>query len=536
MAHTVRVAFALILSLALLAVVLGPTTGDARASGLSAPYGFTTRDGLFVLPYYQALLGVDSITPGALVFGDELWLEIVNLEGNRTATVSVIQALSPTNWFNQTFGLAVGENVVSFTIPSSTNEVSAQLCVDGTCIAFDHQSPVTLIPSGIVTIGGIDLLAFLLTLEFAVLVIPLTVLARALTRRAIWSPGGFVPAVVAPHVVLAFAILLVYDYPFFDRVFDGLEFIFIPVVFAVVFFFWSLHLFNDATALEAFKFEPRAKHNVGLFRWRVFVGELPDGRLVLIGTGWTDWFARLLGYAPVIWDPRDSSPSNPPPAFAPVVTLKSELRGERSDRRVKAWEKRFRSKPRRESPIKQFEVIHTVNRHLAPREKDAPKYVAWVDSDKWLDADMPHLSIHRQVPAEVGPDGEIIKPARSKLSLPHYVVPQSRVSFADVHWYESVAAGLHLISAERMARRSEELRASNIALRANPYVIGDELAATQNDELFSLLDRERFAGTDAEYEEETRREAERPGPPAPPPSEDSYRRGARKPAREEGEG
>jgi len=519
-----RLVLPLILVGSVLLLVVASVPGDARAAvGISPPFGFETRDGLFVVPYYQALLGVNSITPGTLVFSDLLYLEIYNLQGNRSATVTTEQSGSPNVWYNQTYGLASGVNVESLTLPSSEQYAATTLCVDGGCVSFGHETPITLFPSGIVSIGGIDLLSFALTVEFAILVIPLTVLAKALTRRAIWSPGGFLPAVVAPHIVLAFAILIVFDYPAFDHAFSGLEFILIPIIFAFVFFFWVLHLFNNATPLESFKIDPRRKHNVGVYRWRVFIGEMPDGRLVLIDITWRGWLARLFGYAPVVWDPAESSPTNLPPAFAPVVTMRSDLRGERPDRRIRAWEKRFRAGFKHESPLKQFEVIQAAGTRFSPREKDAPRLLGWVDHDKWLDAKPAHLSWHRTewVDPKYNPDGSVRKEGHylERWSKPHYVVPKTKISLADVHWYESVAAGLGFVTGENMARRNEELRASNIALRATPFVVGDEQASAQTDELFELLNRERFGMTDAEAEEETRREASKKGSGPPPPTE-----------------
>jgi len=510
---------ALILTFAVVAVAFSVTSGNARADlGITPPFGFETRDGLFVIPYYQALLGVNSITPGTLVFSDLIYLEIYDLSGNRTAKISVEQMASPPVWYNQTYGLTTGVNVLSFTIPSEEQYVSAELCVDGGCVGFGHETPITLFPSGIISIGGVDLIAFALTAEFAVLVIPLTVLSKALTRKAVWSPSGLMPALVAPHLVLLFASLIVFDYPLFDHLFSGLEFILIPICFALVFFFWSLHLFNNATPLESFKIDPRRRHNVGVYRWRVFIGELPDGRLALIGTAWRDWIARLRGHAPIIWDPTVTGSANPPPAFAPVVTLKSELRGERSDRRVRVWEKRYRGKPGHENPLKQFEVINAASSRISPREKDAPRLLGFVDHDRWLQAEMPYVSWHRPQPVQTkyNADGSIKEEAytKQKWTWPHYVDPPAKISLADVHWFDTVAAGLGFISAERQARRNEELRASNIALRATPFVTGDEQASSQTDELFTLLERERFGMSDAEADEETRREASKTAKPA----------------------
>ena len=503
-----RFAFPLIAVAAVGLLVLG-ASGDARASGLPPIYGFPTNDG-FALTFYQGLLQPYPITPGTLVFGDEILVEFLNLGLNRTITVTTFQAgtsKGPPVWFNQTFGVT-GRNVSIFSLnlPSVSDQRDTTMCVDGGCEAFQHVTPVTLLPSGIFNVGGLDLLLLGITIEFGILIFPTVILARWLTRKALWSPK-FRAWLWAPHVVAGFLILVVLDFQLFDALFGGLGFVLMPIVFDLLFFGWVLHLFNVARPVEVLRPDPQAGHRLRYNRWRIWVGEWPDGTKVLVGSRWRDWWARLFGHAPVLMPANVDGTKRGAPAEAPLLTYRTETRSEREDRRAKAMRRSFRQRPGRESPLDDFQVAGDAEL----QERDAPKLLYWTASDEWLNADMPHLSIHRtvRVPAKVNDAGNVVEPAHtvSKLAWPHYVDPKATVGLAGIHYYDTPVAALGWIRAEKAYRRIEDLRAQNVALRTTTFIEADESAQVQVAEVFRLMERERMPLSDEEADEETRREA-----------------------------
>lgn len=509
-----------IVGLVLLGALAG-ASGSASAFGLQVPYGFSTPTGSFVVPYWQNILSSDPVTPDTLVFGDTLYIEFFDALGNRSITVASLQyGDGQTNISdNRSFSVAGRDiTLLTYDLPSSTMERSVRLCVDGGCMTFAHASPITLIPSGILTIGGLDLLAFGITVEFGLLLFPAVVFARSLARKALWFPK-FKAWLVAPHVALGFILLIGLDYRAFDELFSGLGFLFIPVVFVALFFLWSLHLFNVATPAYATRAEPNGGRELTEFRWRFFVGQMPDGKLVLIGCYWRDAFARLFGHAPVLYDPADRSRADGGPLGAHVVNMRLETRDERADRFTKMLQRRMKELPSAAHALDQFRTVNVGGSRLNPRERDPPLLHYYVDSDAWLNATMPRLSVHKAVrEAEVKtPTGEVVKPARTvlKLTWPHYIESSgAETSLAGLHYLAVPSvASLLWVAVERAWRRVAQVRIQNFALRTTPFVLADEATEVVGGEVFTLLERERFALTDEEADEDTRSESPKKAAP-----------------------
>lgn len=519
MVRSVRLS-AVIVGLVAVAALLG-ASGSASAFGLQIPYGFSTPTGSFVVPYWQNILSSDPVTPDTLVFGDTLYIEFFDALGNRTVTVSTFQfGDGQTNIsYNQSFSV-VGRDItlLTYDMPSSTMERNVRLCVDGGCMTFAHASPITLIPSGILTIGGLDLLAFGITAEFGLLLFPAIVGARALARKALWFPK-FKAWLVAPHIALGFLLLIGLDYRAFDELFSGLGFLFIPVVFVALFFLWALHLFNVATPVYATRAEPNGGRELTEYRWRFFVGQMPDGRLVLVGCYWRDAFARLFGHAPVLFDPADRTRVDGGPLAARIVNMRLETNDEKADRFTRMMRRRQRELPSAAHALDQFKTINVGGTRLNPRERDPPALHYYVDSDGWLNATMPKLSLHRIVrePEVKSSTGEVVKPARTvrKLSWPHYVESSgAETSLAGLHYLAVPSVpSLLWVAVERAWRRVGQVRIQNFALRTTPFVLADEATEVVGGELFTLLERERFPLTDIEADEDTRSEGPKKAAP-----------------------
>jgi hypothetical protein len=489
-----------VLGVAALAAALALLSVAAPASastGLSPVYGFSTATGSFVIPYYQGLLQPYSVSPGATVFGDTVYLEFINSEGNRSVTIETFQhATGLTNLtFNETFSVAGhNETTLTFDLPSSTAARDTRLCVDGGCMAFVHVTPLTLIPSGVLSIGGLDLLVLSLVVEMGALIWPLTLLARWLTHRALWSPA-FKAWLWAPHFTAAVLIATVVDFQAFDAVFGGASFILFPVGFALLYFFWVLHLFNRAHSAEVLRPDPQGGHRLRYNRWRILVGELPDGTKVLIGRRWRDWLARLLGHHAVLVPANIDGTRTGGPAEAALDTFRPRTKREQAEavETVTAAMSKpdyWRTRPGRVSPLDDFRVAGEPDTH----EKDAPKWLYWVTTDGWYRGDLPYLSWSREVtvPARYAPDGALLTPAttRRKWTWPHYVEPPAGVDLAGVHYLDTPVAALGLIRAEKAYRRVEDLRNNVGALRATVHVEADAIAEEQHGELLRLLDVE----------------------------------------------
>lgn len=477
-------------------------TGTAAAFGPTPIFGFATSQG-FALLSSQGILSTTAVSPGDLVFGDTVYVQFLDIGPNRTVFLSVTQSGGGSTLYqNATFSVA-SKNVTEFDVnlASSTSVKVTKLCVDGGCESFLHQTPVTLLPSGVLNIGGLDLLLFGIAVEFFVLVVPLTAIAAGCQRRALWAPKGTLTVLLGlPHVVFAVVIVAVADYQLFDEAFGGGEFIAFPVLFAFFFFVWVLHLFNRAEPALVLRPDPQGGHRLRFNAWALWVGETEDGRRVLVGTRWRDWLSRLLGHYTVLVPANADGTKVGGPAESRLTHYYADTVGEK--------EAKFRVRPGRESPLDDFVVAGEVDKGVSLKGHLRPRFLYWVDSDGWLDGAQPRLSFHREVktPPVLDGEGRVVEPAgtKRKLSLPHYVDPPAGMRLAGAHYYDTPVAALRWITAERAYRRVEDLRNQVGALRATSFVAADEMAEEQMGELLRLLERERRPLTDAEADEETR--------------------------------
>lgn len=459
--------------------------GSASAFGVTGIVGFPIQGG-FVIPQYQGLIETTPISAGTLVFGDEIWLQVVNVEGNRTVRLTTIQNATdglPTLWANQTVSLAEGSvTTVDFFLPSSQVQRTTELCIAGGCITFVHATPISLIPAGVLNIGGIDLLVLSVVIETAVLLYPATVAARGIARKALFTPK-FRAWLWAPHVVLGFFLLAVVDYQAVDGFFGGTEFILYPVAFVVLFFIWVLHLFNTAEPVEVLRPDPARGHRLRYNRWRIWTGELADGTIVLIDTRWRGWLARLLGHHSVLV-PRDAPLTTGAPAGADLST--------------------YRVRPERESPLDDFPIVGDPD----AKERNPPKRLYWVNSDDFLEWNFPRLVFSRlvEVPPKVK-DGVVVAPAtsRRRLSWPHYEGGGvSRTGLASIHYYDVPVAALGWKSNERAWKVVETLKFQIASLRAEVKVRADEWAEERLAGHLRMLDRTVRPLTDGEAEADTK--------------------------------
>lgn len=495
---------ALVLVGAFLVVTLSGFTGNTKGGGLAPPFTIRTPDGSYVLPYYEQLLGDVAITPGSLVFGNAIDIEFINALGNRSIAVQTFQdgaAIGQSDqWLNTTFSVSGNQIVVlpTLELPSSRLTVPVTMCVDGGCISFFHQTPITILPQGILTYGGLDLISFSITLETLLLMAPLTLLARTLTRRALWTPK-ISWWLVIPHVATGFLFLIASEFPLLDAAFGGLEFVLFPVVIGILWFFYVMHLFNIATPVEADQISPRTDDRPGVTKWFLLIGILPDGRWVIVGTRWRDWVARLFYHAPVIYDPthaNDDGSKDPPPSSLPITPRKVGQPDMVWSPSKHAWY-RFRPEPGRATPYDSFPVTSTRVKGVdASPKRELPMLQLWVDHDQWLSVRLPYISAHREekVDAEYSPEGKLLKKAkiRQRWTRPHYVDPPVVAGLSSVHFEEPLAAWLRLIDQERAYRLISDLRRQLHKLLTGVYVLADQQTRQTLQEVFELLERERF--------------------------------------------
>jgi len=447
--------------------------------------------------YYAALLGATSFCSGAFVFGDQLYFEFIDDIGNRTIQITSVQNGTPKLFFNATAAVTHGFTAISFLLPSTTSALTTNLCIDGACVQFTHQTPLTLIPSGVLNIGGLDLLVLVMVIEFGAVAFPTVLVARWFTRKAVGYSPRFRAWLWGPHVVLGITLLLIADYQAFDALLGGLGFVTFPLIFDVLFFGWMLDKFNTASWAEVLRPDPQGGHRLRYNRWRIIVGELPDGTKVLIGRRWRDWLARLFGHYPILSHARAKATLLGSPAAAPLDNRRAG----------------FRVRPKRGSPLDDFEIAG----EITSGEKHPPKWLYWVDHDGWLSGAMPYIAWTRlvDVPPRLDPEtGGVVRPAytKRKWSLPHYVdAPDAEAELAGFHYIDTPVQAVGWVSTENANRRLAKVRMEANALRMNEYRTADEMAQEQVAEMLRFYDASIQPLTDEQAQEEARGK-----PPAAP--------------------
>ncbi len=429
---------------ALLFFAFAPALGTASAQ-VQLECFTETHDGLFAIEYVYIFNQQNPVCGGTYVFADQLSVTFINFASTaRTLVFSTVQPDpngGPSLYSNTTI-VAVSGQPTSFTVnvPSTIAQRSITACLDGGCITFLHSTPLTLFPSNIINVGGLDVLILGVVLETAMLIFPLLLVARLLGRKAQWTPP-WKAWLWAPHIVAFFLFGIAFDFPLMDKAFSGSEFLFFPVVFALMFFLWSIHLFNTSKVAFAFRPEPHGFHHLTFEGWRFFIGKLPDGSYVLLGRRWRDWLARLYGHHAIL-----------SPASAEFTA-----QGSPYEFPLRMHRAGFRRRPGRENPLDDFKVEGP----LDIRWRDPPSRLYFVDHDVQLNDAMPRLVTRKKVtvPARLDAEGHVVIPEHTveRRTWPHWIDPEpNAIGLAGIHFVDTIAAATEFITFEEMARRSEE--------------------------------------------------------------------------------
>ena len=457
-------------------MVVGPVPSSvgvashAAAFSIGSPVisGKVSPNGNFIELVQPGLAENAPMSDGDLLFGNVVQIYVFDTHYyNATAVVVYQQFLGHNNsqWANATMtlnGLALNE--FQLTVPSSIKQVPAVLDVDGAVWHFNHLTPLSLLPNNIFNIGGLDLVVLATIIEFGAAAGPLVMLARWMTHKALYAPHfslllwGF-----GLGIVLFSAIIL--DYQGIDQSLGGVSYFLYPVVFALLWFIWSLHLFNRAETVEILKPDTMGGHRLRFLRWTQLVGTLKDGRVVLIGTRWRDFVYGLFGHFATLIPVESAVQAQ---LVTPVGEHKAVLR---------------RWRPNKEKPADDFEIINS-------EKEQEPTKLFWVDSNDPVDVRMPHTTWHKwvDVPDRVDRHGVKIDAHREQhLTWPHIVDPVSTVRLAGIHYVDAPVAALGWTSREEDFKLLEKRGFQIYVLRSSLHRESERLAEERIAEFLELM-------------------------------------------------
>lgn len=484
-----------------------PCSGSSSGAGFGGLgggniiVGKLAPDGEYILITVPQIAGESGFTDCSLIFGNSIDIyDVSPLDYNSTATV-LYEELSPSNLSlvvsSQTQSFSIAGRAVTeftFTIDSTLQQRPFVLQIDGVEFVGYHLTPLTLLPNSVLTVGGLDLLVLLIVVEAGLIFGPLLLVAKALSRKAIFAPH-FRLALWAPIAgfLMFFAILT--DYRLIDESFGGVSYLVYPAIFAVLMFLWSLHLFNRAEVVEVLKADPAGGHRLRYLRWTLLVGVRKDGSLVVIDPRWRGWLYALFGHFVTLVPAQSEALGENEPAAAEIenrVLLPQHVIQRRLQREL----------PSKERPTDDFVILNA-------EKYEEPTRLFWVDTDQPFEIRYCYLSAHREVevPPKLSPEGEVLVPAstRLKLSWPHIVTPPCDVRLAGIHYWTTPVAAQGWMGAESTNALLEKRTYQVTILRSRLHTEADRMAEERVAEIMTMIDKARAPPTEAELADEVER-------------------------------
>ena len=477
--------------------------GSIFGGGSPILSGQITTSGDLAIPVIPEISGVAPLEDGQTLFGNTINLYIYNLHTyNESIKVTVFEGVNGIGQNGTSVvsisvylpSLQVTEHDINF--PNDNAQTNANLTVDGVSWVFPHLTPVSLLANLIPSIGGLDLIIIIILVELVVLVCPLIILGRFLTRKAIHAPN-FNLTIWGHVVVITILVLIFTDYQWFDTTFGGWSYFFYPVPIAIMIFLWSLHLFNRANVVEILKPDTMSGHRLRYLRWEQLTGEMKDGSTVIIDQRWRGFFYGLLGhFAKLIPVESEATVEGRP------VAIDVENREALAGYEIRKMEKKLRRvRPGKERPEDDFKIVNSI-------DEGEPIKIFWVDSDQPVVVEFPHLSWRKnvEVPERVDSHGiRVAAHTEQVLTWPHIVDGESTIRLAGIHYIDAPLAALGWSRAEDDFELLEKRAYAVYNLRSRLHSEADRLTEERLSEMLTLMERGELPLTEEEAQAATER-------------------------------
>ena len=452
----------------------------------------------------------NAVSNGSQVYSDALILIAFDLKAtNILLTVNAWQ--DGHGWVSNQSALMAPLTQTVITVPfvSDASWRSIVVKMDGTPFYGQIATPISLLPPGILNIGGLDLLALGIISEGVICFASVMALAKVLQKRARYAPK-FSLLIWGPVVLVGIAAAVIFDYQAVNAYFAGWS----PLVYAFavtpMMFLFSLSLFNRAEKAELLQRVAKPQGKILYRRWLLRFSTLPDGRTVLIDERWRGWLARLFGHHVVIDKGDELTP----------VYYEGETQLMKSPTPSKGTVK----------VTDRFKVSN-------PQEDEVAR-IWWTDTGDPVMVKWPRITIHRlrTIHAKTSPEGTVIRAEFTKpvLSLPHYTEPEVELRRA-LEDYKAVEA----VSAEWANTRDPARVLSKV--KTDLYVLKAGFSAQVEAEVESRLTAyySLIGRTTADLSDEEAKNAAKKGETAPSLAElldESRLRASNKPTPKRGTG
>lgn len=464
-----------LLAVALVVVTLALPLGvaaPARAASANVP----TLQGAFIVGNGTALAIVGYVgfanvwtqaANGSQVYAGALDVVFFNLR-SYAADISVV--VRQAGGFNATAIVTVppvSEVDRTIVLPEDNHWRSTTLYFDGEA-GWNGQvaTPISLLPSYILNVGGIDLFALTLVSFMIINVVGGFAVGRWAMKRAIYAPKFSL--LIWGHVTIFVIVGVVFlDYAQVDAVFAGWSPLVYPWLTFPMAFLTSLSTYNRSHRVLVTQGVATPSGELGHRLTFARIGRNGEGKLAWVGESWGQFWARFWGHMPLVDDGDDASPK---PFLAPVEMGASPTETPRA--RAKARRRSIVNVPSTSEALTRFPVLNPTT---------DIGYVAYGRTSEPIRFPFPHLTIHRIVrvaarvanlPAIAGgaPVPTIVSPEHfeRRLTWPHYETPAggSRVDLEDRHYQPAAAVWAGYASIRDLGRALSKYGAQVQALTA----------------------------------------------------------------------
>jgi len=452
-------AFAIGIGIAIMLMVLAPALGGAQAasqpvqnptpntdhlnptlaSGVPIQQGgFITNDHRFlVFNGYLSFGGYyNAITNGTEVYAGAFVLVIYALTNfTYPVTISLTEMGTTTN--QETTVVPDVADVVTLNLYQSNSWTQARVVVDGTPQYYTVAVPISLLPSYLDNIGGVDIIALGILSEALIALALALASAYAAQRRALWAPKFSL--LVWGHVILiGLAAAVIVDFQWVDQTFAGWS----PLVYAIflwpIFFTFSLSYFNRAPKSEMLQANTPAAGRLSFNRWTLRMMRTTRG-WELIGPKWKHWLQRLLspknGHVMLGVKESDLTSPLPEPFMADIINRRIPHR-EEILRRVR------RPSPDKNDPLDDFDIIQGSLDGRSGKGDDLPLKLLFTPTGFPVEVEWPRWSMHKEVevPEKFFKDGRTVAAHMvNRLSAPYCKPGKATITLHSIHFRAPVS-------------------------------------------------------------------------------------------------
>jgi hypothetical protein len=453
--------------------------GPAQAPNLEGAYIIGNGTALAIVGYVGWANVWTSAPNGTQIYSQAAYLSFFNLRNyNETVHVDVRQSTGYVDNISVALG-AISESDITLNLPNNPSWTQTTLYFNGVPYwQGQFATPVSLFPSYIGNIGGLDLFALGIVSFMVINVVGGFTLGRWAMRRAIWAPR-FSLLIWGHVIIVAIAGAVLLDYQQIDATFAGWSPLLYPWATFPMSFLTSLSYFNRSQQIQIEQGVVTTEGGLGVRLTNVRVGRLADGRLAFVGGSWGDFWARFWRHYAICDDAKDGTPR---PLLVPVSTMPSPTAGARS-----------RSRMRKLARLRRPSVSEALTNFPVVNPTTDIAFKAFAKTSEPVVIGFPRLSIHKTVtlppkiatlPTSQGGTSTVVIPERTvrKLTWPHYVASpiDTRVELEDRHYWPAAAVWANFATTRDMGRQLSKESARVATLEAH-------IEERVQDELYSKL-------------------------------------------------